>query len=70
MTVLPTPRRVVDGQPCKPGARIRAPRYGKCVSVTAATHARVAAAAEQHGCTMADIVRAACASILEPEPPR
>lgn len=56
MTVLP--RRVdVAGK--------RQPMH--CVSVSKATGDRIAAAARERGCSMADIVRAACANILEPE---
>lgn len=61
MTVLPAPRRVVDGKP-----RTSPPRGGKrpCISVTADIHDRMKAAAKKFGCSMGDIVDEACAGIL------
>lgn len=60
MTVLP--RRVDTGGPRKQ------PQKGmRSVSVSKATGERIAAAAKQHGCSMADIVRAACRDIIGPD---
>lgn len=59
MTVLP--RHGDTG-----GSRKRPQRGMRSFSVSRATFDRIAAAAKQHGCSMADVVRAACADILDP----
>lgn len=61
MTVLP--RRVDTGAPRRNPDR--KPKHA--VSVRKAMGDRIAAAARERGCSMADIVREACADILEPE---
>lgn len=57
--MLPESRRVVDG---------KRRQSMRSLSVSGATYDRIAAAAAKHGCSKADIVRAACAGILAVEP--
>lgn len=68
MTVLPAPRRVVDGGP-RTAPKKFSRSGGRSVSVSRENHDAIAAAAEKHGCAKADVVRTALAPVLDPNTP-
>lgn len=72
MTVLPAPRRVIDGKPGEPLKRWSRPGKSKkkSVSVRATEYLRWQEVAIARGLSMSELVELACASIPEPEAPR